>query len=130
MISKQYLKFLINGGLLGLLACLIQFIIFKCIEKDSSFAYAISSLITYLPLLIINFILQKKWVFARDGIFWRFVLANILIMLMVSLLSPLCRYIIYLNSESSIADALGFAMAAILCSVPSFLIKRRYVFIN
>ena len=86
MISKQYLKFLINGGLLGLLACLIQFIIFRCIEKDSSFAYAISSFITYLPLLFINFIIQKKWVFIRDGVFWKFALANVFIMFLVVIL--------------------------------------------
>ena len=126
----QYFKFFINGGILGVVSWGMQIIIYNILGGDSSLKYAIATAITYMPLIIINFLIQRKWIFQNDGVFWRFVTANLTIMLLVSILSPLCRLWIAWVAGAEWGDKGGFALAAILMSVPSFFLKRFFVFNN
>ena len=128
MILRQYIKFFINGGILGLVSWALQLIIYRAIGADSSLAYAIATAITYVPLIVINFIIQRRWIFRREGLFWRFVLANLTIMLLVSLFSPLCRHLVAAVAGAEWGDRGGFALAAIAMSIPSFFLKRLFVF--
>jgi len=124
----QYLKFFLNGGVLGVAALALQWLIFNAIGGDSATAYSLATALTYLPLLVVNFMIQKTWIFYRTGLFWRFVVANLAIMALVSLLSPLCRYVIDALVGAPWGDRGGFALAALLGSMPSFLLKRYWVF--
>lgn len=124
----QYLKFFINGGVLGVAALALQWLIYKVLGGDSATAYSLATALTYLPLLLVNFMIQKTWIFYRTGAFWRFVVANLAIMALVSVLSPLCRYVIDAFLGAPWGDRGGFAVAALLGSMPSFLLKRYWVF--
>lgn len=124
----QFSKFLINGGVLGVAAWGLQWLIYRVISGDSAIAYGLATALTYVPLVVINFLIQRKWIFNRPGLFWRFVTANLAIMILVSLLSSLCRYLIDQSFGCPWGDRFGFIVAALLGSVPSFFLKRKWVF--
>lgn len=124
----QYIKFFINGGVLGLAAWGLQWIIYKGINGDSSIDYSIASALAYVPLVFVNFLIQRKWVFNRKGLFLRFVAANATIMLFVSLLSPFSRISINYIFGTPWGDTIGFVVASLIGSIPSFFIKRFWVF--
>lgn len=126
--GHQYIKFFINGSILGLLAWALQILIFRAIALDSAYAYALASALAYPPLVIVNFMIQRSWIFNRSGLFLRFVAVNMANMLLVSLLSPLCRQMIDIVMGAPWGDHGGFAAAALLGSIPSFFIKRHWVF--
>jgi putative flippase GtrA len=124
----QYLKFFINGGILGIIAWGLQTLIYKSMNGDSALAYGFASAITYIPLVFINFLIQRYWIFNRPGFLSRFIMANLFIMALVSALSPVCRVLIDLVVGAPWGDRGGFILAALLGSIPSFLIKRSMVF--
>ena len=124
----QYLKFFVNGGVLGVAAWVLQWFIYSVIGSETAVAYSIATVLTYIPLLVINFLVQRRWIFNLPGLFWRFFVANLSIMVLVALLSPLCRYGIDQLLGSPWGDRGGFITAALLGSIPSFLIKRTWVF--
>ena len=128
MVIRQYFKFMLNGGILGVVSWGLQTLIYRGIGGNSGSAYAFASLLTYMPLIVINFLIQRKWIFQRQGIFWRFLVANLSIMLLVSLISPICRTMIALVLSIEWGDRCGFALAAIAMSIPSFFLKRHFVF--
>lgn len=123
-----YIKFFVNGGVLGLAAWAIQFQVYKVIGSDSSFAYALSSVISYIPLIFINFAIQRSLIFKNDGLLFSFIVANISIMLLVSIFSPLCRDFIDIILGRPWGDRCGYILASLICSIPSYLIKRVWVF--
>ena len=127
MISHQYFLFFINGGVLGLISVGMQLLIYKSIG-GGGFAYALASMLTYAPLIVINFIIQRRWIFQREGLFGRFVLANLSIMVLVSLVSPLSRLLIVEIAGVEWGDRAGFALAAVVMSIPSYFLKRIFVF--
>ena len=127
MIS-EYARFFVNGGILGIVAWGMQLLIYRMLGGDSATVYTLASALTYAPLVIVNFMIQRAWIFNRQGLFLRFVVANAAIMLLVSLLSPLCRELIDLIAGAPWGDRSGFIMAALVGSIPSFLIKRHWVF--
>lgn len=125
---SQYLKFFINGGVLGLIAMVLQALIYQAIGTSSGEAYAAASGLTYLPLIAVNFLIQRAWIFRRDGLLRRFFIASILIMLLITLLAPLCRLLITAAADGNWGDRTGFLVAALIGSVPSFWLTRRWVF--
>lgn len=125
---REYAKFFINGGILGVAAWGLQLLIYHALDNNTSTSYAIASILTYLPLVLVNYMIQRRWIFKKSGIFSRFVIANLSIMLFVSLASPLFRRIIDLLFGIPWGDNGGFVAAALISSIPSFFIKRHWVF--
>lgn len=125
---REYAKFFVNGGILGLVAWGLQLLIYEAIGGASSLSYALASALTYIPLVCINFLIQRAWIFNRPGLFPRFIVANLSIMLLVTVLSPVFRQLIDLLLTPPWGSRCGFVVAAIVGSVPSFLIKRGWVF--
>ena len=82
---KQYFKFFINGGILGVIAWGLQLTIYQSLGGSSSLKYAIAAALTYLPLIVANFIIQRKLIFKQNGTFGKFIMANLLIMLLIKL---------------------------------------------
>lgn len=117
-----------NGCVLGLIALVLQLHIYGALGGGSAVRYMIASVLAYVPLVIINFLIQKTLIFNRRGSFLRFLLANMLVMLLVSSLSPIFRNIVDEVIGSPWGDNVGFIISALLLSFPSFLIKRRWVF--
>lgn len=128
MILRQYLKFFINGSIIGLISLGLQAIIYRALGGDSGLKYSVATVLTYMPLIAVNFLIQRRWIFQREGLFWRFIAANLSIMLFVSLFSPLCRLLIASVANAEWGDRAGFALAAIAMSIPSFFLKRLFVF--
>ena len=124
----QYTKFFLNGSILGLVAWGLQWFIYKAIDGDSGFSYGVATALTYIPLVVVNFLIQRMWIFNRPGLFWRFVTANLVIMVLVSLLSLFFRYAIDQSFGYPWGDRCGFIVAALLGSLPSFYLKRVWVF--
>ncbi len=124
----RYLKFFINGGVLGLLSLALQAGIYWLLGGNSAVDYAVATAIAYVPLVFLNYAIQRAWIFQTEGLFIRFVLANLVVMGIVSLLSPACRAMVAALSSAAWGDRLGFAFAALLGSVPSFFIKKHFVF--
>nr|VFK63743.1 MAG: GtrA-like protein [Candidatus Kentron sp. UNK]VFK70935.1 MAG: GtrA-like protein [Candidatus Kentron sp. UNK] len=130
MIITQYVKFIVNGCLLGLAAWGLQFALFHLLGGTGSVVYAMSSLLTYVPLILMNFAIQRQWIFGVSGRLHKFVLASILTMLLVSVLSPLCRIFIGWIFGEDVADHGGFVLAALIGATPSFFLTRIFVFGN
>ena len=128
MIFRQYIKFLVNGGILGIVSWVLQIAIYRAIGGNTSMEYAMATALTYMPLVIINFLIQRKWIFKQEGLFWRFVAANLTIMVLVSVFSPFFRALIISVASVEWGDRGGFALAAIVMSIPSFFFKRFFVF--
>lgn len=124
----QYAKFLINGGILGVLSIFLQAGLFRIIPLEANLAYAVATSLAYMPLLVLNFFIQRRWIFRHGGFFSKFLVANVAIMILVSLLAPLCRAGVASVLGENTGDLTGFPLAAILMSGPSFLLKRYYVF--
>ncbi|MDB4215665.1 hypothetical protein N9739_05880 [Burkholderiaceae bacterium] len=130
MISRQYFWFCINGGILGIVSLVLQALIFRTIGMNTSLAYGLATALTYVPLVIANFVIQRRWIFKKNGLFWRFVLANLSVMVLVALFAPICRLIIANLVGAEWGDRGGFALAAVAMSVPSYFAKRLLVFTN
>jgi hypothetical protein len=128
MINRQYLWFFLNGGVLGILSLWLQAFLFQYLDANSGSAYALAACLTYLPLMVINFFIQRFWIFKKNGFFWLFVVSNLSIMGFVALLSPLFRLIISIAIDPVWGDKTGFALAAIVMSIPSYFVKRILVF--
>lgn len=125
---QEYTKFLVNGGLLGLVAWGLQLFLFHLLGGETGFHYFFASALTYTPLLVINFMVQRAWIFHRPGLFPRFAVANLSIMVLVSVMSPLCRLAIDSVIGPPWGVRGGFVIASLIGSIPSFLIKRFWVF--
>lgn len=128
MIIKQYLIFLLNGGLLGLAAIAFQYGIFVLIGSKTGIYYSIASAITYIPLIVINFTIQKSVIFSSEGRLSKFLIANSIVMVFVSSISPFCRYLLAMAFGEKIGDSGGFIFAALIGATPSFLLMRLWVF--
>lgn len=128
MITRQYFWFCINGGILGVVSLVLQALIYRAIGLNTGLAYGLATAMTYVPLVVVNFVIQKRWIFKKNGLFWRFVLANLSIMVLVSLSAPIFRRMITSLAGVEWGDKLGFAMAAAAMSVPSYFAKRLIVF--
>ena len=124
----QYIKFFVNGGVIGIISLGLQAVIYRATGLESSLVYALASAVTYVPLIVINFIIQRKWIFQRVGMFGRFVLANLAIMFLVSLFAPLCRLLISWYAGAEWGDRGGFALASIALAIPSFFLNSIFVF--
>ncbi|CAN5642497.1 hypothetical protein BH11PSE7_BH11PSE7_28810 [soil metagenome] len=124
----RYVKFFINGGVLGLLSLGLQALAYWLIGGNSGIEYAAASTIACVPLIFLNYAIQRAWIFKSEGLFRRFVLANLAIMALMSILSPACRALIGAFSSAEWGDRLGFAIANLISSVPSFLLQKHFVF--
>lgn len=124
----QLFKFLFNGALLGILAAFLHQFLRKTFDVTDSSGYLYISIITYVPLIIFNFNMQKVYIFSAPGVFHKFIASNFFIMILVSALSPVCRWAIARHSNLQVGSDFGFIVAALLCSIPSFLLSKFWVF--
>ena len=125
---NQYTKFFITGAILAFIAWGLQLLIYEAIERESALAYALASAITLVPLVCTNFLIQRLWVFKRSGFFVRFMLADLSIIILVSILSPVCREVISILAGIPWGNQGGFITAVLLSSIPSFFLRRHWVF--
>ena len=106
----------------------MHFLIYNWITEKGNLWYAIASVATYAPLIVVNFLIQSKYIFQKKGLFWKFLVANLSIMSAVSFLAPVCRMAASFFLGLEWGDLIGFGMASLLMSVPSYFAKRLFVF--
>lgn len=126
MSARQYKKFLLSGGLLGLLGWAMQSLIFSILGGKTGEQYGLAAVLAYAPLILLNFLIQRHWIFKSPGWFPRFFLAHLIIMCLVAILSPLFRELFSLFFNAG--DLFGFICAALVSSVPSFFLQKMWVF--
>jgi hypothetical protein len=126
--AREFFYFLVNGSILGGVLLILQFIIYKILGDSSDFAYISSIVLSYIPLIFINFFLQRKIIFKKDGIFVKFLLSNIFIMLMISSISPFTRQLISSIFGAHYGDYFGLIVTVAFLTIPSFLIVKFWVF--
>jgi len=128
IIDRQFLLFLINGGVLGLLAWAAQLAVFNIFGGESGMAYALATVAIYPILVVVNFLVQRRLIFAKPGSFMRFLMVNVLIMIFMAMLAPVIRWLISLPAGVVWGDRLGFFTAALVLAPLSFLLTRHWVF--
>jgi putative flippase GtrA len=125
---RQYVLFLFNGGMLGLLTWALQLGIYRLIDSGSQLDYGLASALACVPVIMLNSVIQRQLIFKQNGPFLRFLLAQLLMMAFVSLLALVCRSLLDWTWQAGLGESLGFAIAALIGSVPSFLINKFWVF--
>jgi len=125
---RQYSAFLVNGVLITVLAWLLQYGFFKLMAQDSSLGYAIATALATIITMIINFFIQKKYIFKKYGLFHRYLIADVVNLFLVTILAPIFRLLIAEVFTLEWGDKGGFLMAAFVASIPVFFIKRHWVF--
>ena len=79
-------------------------------------------------MVFLNLFIQRRLILGMNSPLIRFLLAQLFIMASTSFLSPVCRTVIELIATREYGDKLGFALASIIGSVPSFLFNKYWVF--
>lgn len=120
--------FFINGILVTLLTWALQYFIFIQFADRDSWGYALSTAIAFIVVLIINFLIQRSLIFKQQGLFRKYLLTDLFILLLVTILAPVCRLLLSAVITPEIGDKGGFLMAGLIASVPSFIIKKMWVF--
>lgn len=128
MTLARYLKFLINGGVLGLVSWGLQMFFFHLLGRKNGDSYALASFLSYVPCVLLNFAIQRRLIFVAPGRFSRFVLANIVMTLVVATLSPLCREVLVRLGGVGLGDYGGFILASLIGATPSYLLSHCFVF--
>ena len=128
MTLARYLKFLVNGGVLGLASWCLQMFFFHLLGRENSDSYSLASFLSYVPCVLLNFSIQRRLIFIAPGCFSRFVLANIFMTLVVSALSPICREALVSVGGVGLGDHGGFILASLISATPSYLLSHFFVF--
>ncbi|MBT5400537.1 hypothetical protein HOL24_08355 [bacterium] len=128
LVVREFFYFLVNGSILGVVFLILQFIVYKILGDSSDFAYVSSIILSYIPLIFINFFLQRRIIFKKDGIFVKFLLSNIFIVLIISSISPFSRQLISSIFGLHYGDYFGLIATVAFLSIPSFLIVKFWVF--
>jgi putative flippase GtrA len=125
---RQYSAFLLNGVIITILAWAIQYSLYILSGYDSSMAYSIATIVATTITMIINFFIQKNYIFKSEGVFHRYIIADLINMLLVAVLAPAFRLMIINIAGLEWGDRGGFIIAAFAASIPIFFIKRKWVF--
>ena len=125
---RQYSIFFINGILIGIITWGLQYYLYGQFGGGTSLGYAIATLLSFSLMLVVNFFIQKHLIFKRYGYFLRYILADIFILILVTLLAPLCRLGVAVFFNVGLGDKFGFILAALITSFPSFYIRKKWVF--
>lgn len=127
--SNYYLilKYLINGGLVGLVSWILQafsFAILKSYLTDVRLSFSVSVYISFLISLVINYLLQEKFVFRTQGVKTLFVAASFMAITFVNLIG------LYLISifPSECCDLIAYPLSALILMPFVFLFKKYFVF--
>lgn len=135
LVECHFIKFLINGGLLGLLSWLIQTALFKFIvtfsysqNLASSTAYGFSVVITFSIIAILNFHSQKRLVFkTKNGKFINFLLITLFLIILVSSVSTIIFEFLISNHMHSYLY-LSYPISALLLCPIAFMMKKKLIF--
>lgn len=133
--ESRFMRFIINGGIIGLISWIVQIIFYNFFqslggfgEKIDSIIYAISVLLTFSLVVLLNFFIQKRFVFfAKKGTIWVFVASSFFVAGVVTILSYLFHSI-FDSSELRAFASFAYPISAITTAPLAYHIKKRFVF--
>jgi len=127
-VLRQYIAFFVNGVLLGLTAWVLQYYLYNLLGAGSPLIYGLSTALTYVVFVLFNCLIQRNLIFQTNVVFYRFILSQVFIMLLLTSLAPLSMSVINKFMGEPYGDRFGFAVAGVLISIPSFLLSRFWAF--
>jgi len=131
MLAKydKFIRFLINGGFIGLISWLIQTFIYWVLLffPVVSYKMSLSIYLSFIVVIFINFYTLKKYVFKATGLFNRFLVATTFVIIVIGFLSEIIFNILSTWFPNT-AQFLSYPVAAIMISPVSFFIKDKFVF--
>ena len=104
-----FIRFLLNGTILGALTFIVQFYLDSYISLISKYHQLYSSIVVIMPFILINFLSQKHFVFKIGS----YLINNL----------KIAQFMILDHSFN-----LSFVLASIICVPISFILKSRLVF--
>ena len=133
--ESRFMRFIINGGVIGLISWILQIIFYNLLlslggfdEEIDSIFYAISVMLTFSLVVLLNFFTQKRFVFfAKKGAIWVFVASSFFVVGVVTILSYLLHSI-FDSSELRAFASYAYPIAAITTAPLAYHIKKRFVF--
>lgn len=126
-ILSKYVKFFLNGGVVGLFSWIVQLValyLFEVLFGVNNMTYTLSVYAAFILSMLVNFYNQKKFVFKVNGNFYIFLLISLCAITVVNFISLLMINYIDLNMISKFA----YPLSAIVISPLVFLLKNKFVF--
>ena len=129
MLSTKYFSFLINGFLLGIVSWLLQIYLFS-IFPEGNFSYISSVAISTFLVIILNFFIQSKIIFKRKGSMLPFILFSFFMLVSISILSNIFKWIFdnFFEMYSEYLIYFAYPLAAMILSFISFLLMNCFIF--
>ena len=130
--GSSYARFVLNGGLVGLLSWGIQVLSFSLgrlmqPQLDMRTILLGSILFSFSIVVVINFYLQRKHVFREKGIFLNFLAINLIAIFFVGVVTDGVVKVL-LPILSGAVVFIAYPIAALALSPIVFLLKRFFVF--
>ena len=129
--AKLFSFFILNGGILGLVAYFIQNYIYQNMIQVSEFKNFVSAFLAMIPILFLNFIIQLKIIFKTKGRFAKFLAANLFVLTLISIFTEISFRLFPIRIlYNDYYYNLNFILVSLLMMPLSFLLKRNFVFIG
>lgn len=126
----QFLRFLINGGVIGIISWALQtifYLLLKSVFEQPEYLMLTSVWSAFFVVLLINFASLERFVFQKKGFFWRFCCITTSMIFCVGVLSEIYFNLINMWS-ATYATYFSYPVAAITIAPLSFLIKKYFIF--
>ena len=125
----QFVYFLINGIVLGVLTYFSQFLLNEILKNSFVHHQLIASILTITPFIGLNFLSQKKIIFRKHGSIKRFLISSCFIMFLVSGTTEIfSQYNLFIFDLNEKEVNLNFIFAAGIFAPISFYLKKKFVF--
>ena len=130
--QNKFFKFIINGGLIGIVSWFFQVIFYSFLLSDFPYIDNKMMLSVYAAFVIsaiISFHSLKRYVFKTEGYFYKFFIVTTLVICIVGLLSEIIFFLVNPISPF-LSTYFSYPISALIISPLSFLLKSRLVFIK
>lgn len=130
-LQSYFFRFLLNGGVIGLVSWILQIIFLKLLVGSGvqlEISAFFSVWMAFIFSIILSFFSLRSFVFLRGGSFILFCMATTLMILIVSVITASLVSVFRPDSYSGVWSYLAYPIAALLCAPLSFFIKKHFVF--
>lgn len=131
-ILPEFLKYLVNGGIIGLLCWALQILSFYAlslagIEQVNSLRGSI--ILSVFIGIVINYAAQRRFIFGTSGLFVRFVLLNLL---SINLIAEVSVQLVRLSEGFGLVNPTYFIYPLVAISFAPFifLINKYLIFVG
>ena len=130
LLRSGFIYFMINGGSIGLFSWVLQLLLYystEFIDFPNAYRVTFSVWASFVVVMVINFITQKKLIFKRRGSFLRFGLSTTFLIFCVSVLSAFLYGLIE-PLNVGYAEIFSYPLSALIFAPIAYYIKSKFVF--